>query len=52
MFNFDYVTKEHIKEHNLNSSQIPDHPFRILLVRGFGSEKTNAWSNKSPMRYW
>ena len=29
MINFDDVTKENIKEHNPNWSQIPDHPYRI-----------------------
>ena len=45
MFNFDYITKEDIKEHNPNSSEIPDHPYRILIVGGFGSGKTNALVN-------
>ena len=36
MFNFDYITKEDIKEHN------SDHPYRISIVRGSGSEKTNV----------
>ena len=27
MINFDDVTKETVKEHNLNGSQIPDHPY-------------------------
>ena len=29
MFNFDYITKEDIKEHNSNWPEIPDHPYRI-----------------------
>ena len=33
MFNFDYITKEHIKEHNPSWPEIPDHPYRILIVR-------------------
>ena len=37
MFNFDYITKEDIKEHNPNCPEIPDHPYRILIVGGFGS---------------
>ena len=41
MFNFDYITKEDIKEHNRNWSEIPDHPYRILIVRGSGSGITN-----------
>ena len=42
MLNFDYITKEDIKEHNKNWSKIPDHPYRILIVQGSGSGKTNA----------
>ena len=46
MFNFDYVIKEHIKEHIPNWSEVPDHPYRILIVGGSGSEKKCvAWSN-------
>ena len=30
MFNFDYMPKEDIKEHNLNWPVIPDHPYKIL----------------------
>ena len=32
MFNFNDVTKENIKEHNLNWLQIPDHLYRILII--------------------
>ena len=45
MINFDGVTKENIKEHNPNWPHIPDHPSRILIVGGSGSEKTNALLN-------
>ena len=45
MFNFDYMTKEDIKEHNANWAEISDHPYRILIVGGSGSEKTNALLN-------
>ena len=41
MVNFDGVTKEDIKEHNPNWSQIPDYPYRILIIGGPGSVKTN-----------
>ena len=27
-----YITQEDIKEHNSNLPQIPDHPYRILIV--------------------
>ena len=45
MFNFDYITKEDIKEHNPNKPKIPDHPYRILITGASGSEKTNALPN-------
>ena len=42
MFNFDSITREDIKEHNPNWSEIPDHSYRILTVGGFGFGKKNA----------
>ena len=42
MFNFDYITKEDTKKHNPNCPEIPDHPYKILIVGAFGSGKTNA----------
>ena len=41
MIQFDDVTKESIKGHNLNWPQIPDHPYRILIIGCSGSGKTN-----------
>ena len=32
MFNFDYITKEEIKEHSPNCPEIPDHPYRIWMI--------------------
>ena len=32
MFNFDYITKEDIKEPNPNWSEILDDPYRILIA--------------------
>ena len=40
-----YVTKENIKEHNPSWPQIPDHPYRILIIEGFGSGKTKSLFN-------
>ena len=45
MFNFDYITKEDIKEHNANWPDIPDHPCRILLAGRSESGKANALLN-------
>ena len=40
----DYVNKNNIK-HNKNWPNIPDHPYRILIIRDSGSGKTNLWLN-------
>ena len=45
MINFDNYTYENKTEHNLKWPHIPDHPFRILIVGGSGSGKTNALLN-------
>ena len=45
MINFDGYTNENKKEHNPNWSYIPDHPYRILVIWGSGSGKTNALLN-------
>ena len=45
MFNFDYITKKEIKEHNPNRPEIPDYPYRILITANSGSGKTNALLN-------
>ena len=45
MINFDDVTKENIKEYNLNWLQIPDHPYRILIIGSYRSGKTNSLFN-------
>ena len=37
MINFDNIIK-----HNPNWPQIPDHPYRILIIGGSGSGKTNS----------
>ena len=42
MFNSDYITKEDIKEHNPNWPEVADNPYRILIVWGSQSGKTNA----------
>ena len=45
MFNLDDITNENNKGHNKKWPYIPDHPFRILIIGGSGSGKTNALLN-------
>ena len=45
MINFDEYTNENKKEHNLNWPHILDHPYRILIIGGSGTGKTNALLN-------
>ena len=45
MINFDYVIKENMKENNANWPQILDRPYRILIIGGSGSVKTNSLFN-------
>ena len=45
MINFDDHTNEYKIEHNSKWPYIPDHPYRILIVGGSGSGKTNALLN-------
>ena len=50
MINFDdYVNgiafNENKTEHNKNWPYIPDHPYRILIIEGSGSGKTNLLLN-------
>ena len=45
MINFNDYTNEIIIEHNSKWPYIPDHPYRILIISGSGSGKTNALLN-------
>ena len=45
MINIDDYTTENKIEHNPKWPYIPDHPYRILIVGGSGSGKTNALLN-------
>ena len=45
MINSDSITNENNKEHNEKWQFIPDHPYRILIIGGSGSGKTNALLN-------
>ena len=42
MSNFDDVTKEIMKEHNSVWSEITDHSYRIFIIGGSRSGKTNS----------
>ena len=39
MINLDSITNKNNKKHNEKWPYIPDHPCRILIVGGSGSEK-------------
>ena len=41
MFNLDSITNKNNKEHDKKWSYIPDDPYRILIIGGSGSGKTN-----------
>ena len=45
MINLDSITNESNKEHNEKWPYIPDHPYRILIIGGSGSGKTNTLLN-------
>ena len=46
MIDFDDVTKENIKKYNPNWPQIPDHPYKVLIIGGSGSGKLNSLFNQ------
>ena len=45
MINFHKYTNEDKIKHNPNWPYIPDHPYRILIIGGSGSGKTNTLLN-------
>ena len=45
MFNFDDIVNENKTKHNKNWSYISNHPYRILIIGGLGSGKTNVLLN-------
>ena len=45
MINVGEYTNKNKIEHNSNYPYIPDHPYRILIVGGSRSGKTNALLN-------
>ena len=42
MINFDDYVNENKTEHNKNWPYVPDNPYRILIIGGSGSGKTNV----------
>ena len=45
MINLDSITNENNKKYNEKWPYIPDHPYRILIIGGSGSGKTNTLLN-------
>ena len=45
MINLDSIVNDNNKKHNKNWSDVPDHPYRILIIGGSGSGKTNTLLN-------
>ena len=45
MINFDDYLNENKTKHNSKWMYIPDYPYRVLIVGGSGSGKTNAFLN-------
>ena len=45
MINLDGYGNENKTEHNLEWPYIPDHSYKILIIGGSGSGKTNALLN-------
>ena len=45
MINLDCITNKNNKGHNKNWPYIPDRPYRMLIIGGSGSGKTNALIN-------
>ena len=45
MFNFDVIINENNAEHNSKWPYIPQYPYRILIIGGSGSGKTNVLIN-------
>ena len=45
MINFDDVTNENRTKHNSKWPYIPDHPYKVVIIIGSWSGKTNALLN-------
>ena len=42
MINLDSIVNDNNKKHNEKWPYIPDHPYRVLIIGGSGSGKTNT----------
>ena len=51
MINFDDYVNEHKIEQNKNWPYIPDHLYKILIIRGSGSGKTIIEFNRKSIRH-
>ena len=51
MINLDNITNENNKEHNEKWPYIPECLYRIVIIGGFGSGKTNALLNLTKEQY-
>ena len=45
MINFDDYINQNKTEHNKNWPYTPDHPYRLVIIDGLGSRKTNVLLN-------
>ena len=45
MINLHNIINDNNNNHNEKWLHIPDHPYRILIIGGFGSGKTNTLLN-------
>ena len=45
MINLDNITNSKNNNHNEKRPYVPDHPYRILIIGGSWSGKTNAFLN-------
>ena len=53
IINLDSITNKNNKKHNEKRPYIPDHPYRVLIIGGSGSGKTNTLLNLiNERRYW
>ena len=54
MINFDDYTNQNKTERNSNWPYIPDHPYRVLIIRGYEDQEKKyiIKFDKQSTRYW